>query len=311
MNSIKLKIDFDIAKKEFPFLWPSFFNMGSCFAENQSLKFNDFGFSINSNPFGIFYNPISIELILRRILTEKFYTPNDFLSLDGYFSLEHHGSYRYDTLNNAIEESNLILTKTKNHLKRVEVCVITLGSSLVYKHENKIVANCHRLPTQDFEQVQLTHQQVLNSIASITDCFKSLNKNIHIVFTVSPVRHLRSGVIENSRSKAILISALHDFIESKESINTSYFPAYEIFMDELRDYRFSKEDFVHPTKQAQDYIWGRFCDTYFTGETKTIISSVEKYLNYKNHRPSKIELYQKQLNDMKQQLLKTYPFLKL
>lgn len=311
MNPIKLKIDFEIIKKELPFQWPSFYTIGSCFAENQSSRLSNLGFSVNSNPFGIFYNPLSIEQILRRILTKRFYAPNDFLSLDDYFSLEHHGSFKYDALNDAVEESNLILSKTENHLKQTNICIVTLGTSLVYQFNEKTVANCHRLPTQDLEQIQLSHQQVLDSITFIANCLKSLNKNIHIVFTVSPIRHLRSGVIENSRSKAVLITAIHDFIKSKDNTKISYFPAYEIFMDELRDYRFSKEDLAHPTKQAQDYIWSRFCDTYFSDDTKTIVSSVEKYLNFKNHQPSKLEPHLEQLNDMKKQLLKTYPFLNI
>tara|TARA_B100001093_G_C26757563_1_gene984124 strand:- start:553 stop:1488 length:936 start_codon:yes stop_codon:yes gene_type:complete len=311
MNPIKLKIDFDIAQKEIPIKWPSFFNMGSCFAENQSSRLTELGFSLYSNPFGIIYNPVSIKKILCRITDDNKYISSDFKSVNGYFSLEHHGSFKYELLENAIDQSNSILNKTKEKLKQTDICIITLGTSLVYQYDYKIVANCHRLPTKDFQQVQLTHQQVLNSIASITNCFKSLNKNIHITFTVSPIRHLRSGVIENSRSKAVLISAIHDFTESGENTNTSYFPAYEIFIDELRDYRFSNEDFVHPTKQAQDYIWDRFCDTYFSKNTKTIISSVKNYTNFKNHRPIKLEPYQEKLDQMKKQLIKTYPFLSL
>ena len=135
--------------------------------------------------------------------------------------------------------------------------------------------------------------------------------SIVLIFTVSPIRHLRSGIVESNRSKAILISIIHDLIESLKDPNISYFPAYEIFIDELRDYRFSKEDLSHPNKQAQDYIWRRFCNTYFANDTKTIISSVEKYSNFKNHQPLKVESHQEQLNDMKQQLLRTYPFLNL
>ena len=132
-----------------------------------------------------------------------------------------------------------------------------------------------------------------------------------MIFTVSPIRHLKSGIVKNQRSKALLISTIHDVIESLNHSNTTYFPAYEIFIDELRDYRFCEEDLSHPNKQAQDYIWERFCETYFSENTKTIISSVEKYTNYKNHRPIKLEPYQEKLDQMKKQLIKTYPFLHL
>jgi hypothetical protein len=122
---------------------------------------------------------------------------------------------------------------------------------------------------------------------------------------------LKSGIVKNQRSKALLISSIHDVIESLDHSTTTYFPAYEIFIDELRDYRFCEEDLSHPNKQAQDYIWERFCETYFSENTKTIISSVEKYTNYKNHRPIKLEPYQEKLDQMKKQLIKTYPFLHL
>ena len=311
MNLIKLKIDFDIPQKELPFKWPSFYSMGSCFAENQSMRLSRSGFNVKSNPFGIQYNPVSIEQTLRRIHLDKKYEAQDFISSNRFFSLEHHGSFEYDSLNAAIGQSNLILTKTRDQLKQTDVCIFTLGTSLVYQYDGKTVANCHRLPTQAFKHVQLTYQQTFDSLNSIIKYCKKFNPNLHLIFTVSPIRHLRSGIVESNRSKAILISIIHDLIESLKDPNISYFPAYEIFIDELRDYRFSKEDLSHPNKQAQDYIWRRFCNTYFANDTKTIISSVEKYSNFKNHQPLKVESHQEQLNDMKQQLLRTYPFLNL
>ena len=311
MNPIKLKIDFDITQKELPLKWPSFFSMGSCFAENQSMRLSRLGFNVKSNPFGILYNPISIEQTLRRIQQDKKYESKDFISSNYYFSLEHHGSFEYESLNAALEQSNLILAKSRGQLTQTDVCIFTLGTSLVYQYDGKTVANCHRLPTQDFEQVQLTYQQVSKRLKLITKYCKTLNPKIHLIFTVSPIRYLRSGIVESNRSKALLVSTIHDLIEYLKDPNISYFPAYEIFIDELRDYRFSKEDLSHPNKQAQDYIWSRFCDTYFSDDTKTIVSSVEKYLNFKNHQPSKLEPHLEQLNDMKKQLLKTYPFLNL
>ena len=311
MKPLRLKIDFEIPKCVLQQKWPSFYTIGSCFAENQSSRLTRLGFSLNSNPFGIIYNPVSIEKILCRIVDDDKYTSHDFKSVDGYFSLEHHGSYKYEMLDAAINESNSILTKTKERLKQTDICVITLGTSLVYQYDHKIVANCHRLPTQDFKQIQLTYQEIFNSLNSIIKYCKSLNNNIQLVFTVSPIRHLKSGIVKNQRSKALLISSIHDVIESLNHSNTTYFPAYEIFIDELRDYRFCEEDLSHPNKQAQDYIWERFCETYFSENTKTIISSVEKYTNYKNHRPIKLEPYQEKLDQMKKQLIKTYPFLHL
>lgn len=309
MNPLRLKIELDIPKNELPYLWPSFFNIGSCFAQNQSSKMRRLGFAVSDNPFGILYNPVSIQHLLDRVASDNFYTPNDFYLEEDYFSFEHHGSYHYSSLENAVQKSNDIIKKSKKVFKDSDICLITLGTSLVYEYEGNIVANCHRIPNQKFNHTQLTHSDVLSSLHSIVSACKKIAPSSSVIFSVSPIRHLKSGIVESSRSKSVLIAAIHEFMDDYTNDDISYFPGYEIFMDELRDYRFSKEDLTHPNDQAQHYIWDRFCETYFSKQTLDIIQSVNDFRRLEEHRPQKEDKHAKQVYQMKQKLKNQYPFL--
>jgi len=309
--SLPLKLDFDIPRQELNDLWPSFFSIGSCFAENQSNTLKKLGFSVYSNPFGIVYNPLSIERFFYRIAYKKEYTPQDFIHEKSYFSLEHHGHFKYTDEEKAIAKSNEILFKSCQAIHEAKTCIISLGTSIVYTLDDTPVANCHRLPNHIFKNKQLSYNQVLASLSNIVKHCKTANPNLSVIFTVSPIRHLKSGIINNNRSKAILIAAIHELIERLKHVDITYFPAYEIFIDELRDYRFSQEDLTHPTSQAQHYIWSRFTETYFSKSTREVINSVEQYLSYKNHVPTDIEIHSEKLRKLKQNLQKKYSFLHL
>jgi hypothetical protein len=306
---LKLKIDFEIAKNELDQQWPGFFMMGSCFAQSQAIRMKSLGFDIASNPFGIIYNPQSIATLLQRIVTKGDYSETDFEHRTSFFSWEHHGDYKYQNLEDAAVKSNQILAESHSFLAQANVVVITLGTSIVHTFNNKTVANCHKIPNKEFEQRQLSYAETLDSLIVITKLVKELNPKAHLLFTLSPIRHLRSGVIENSRSKATLLSAVHEVVNQNN--NCSYFPSYEIFMDELRDYRFAKEDMTHPTPQAEQYIWERFCETYFPKETRKTIEEVTQFHLFATHKPSNTELHTTQLADKKEKLLNKYPFLQL
>jgi|TARA_B110000902_G_scaffold71671_1_gene84786 hypothetical protein len=307
---LKLKIDVPITKQPLKEEWPSFYMMGSCFAQSQAERMASLGFEVDANPFGIIYNPRSIATILERVTHNLAYSPIDFKLREKAFSWEHHGSFTYSSTEKAAEASNQILHQIKTDISKANVVVITLGTSLVYTYSGSTVANCHKIPTKEFEQKQLTFTEVKESIETITKHVSQLNKDAHILFTVSPIRHLRSGVQESSRSKATLLSALHEVIDKTKS--TSYFPSYEIFIDELRDYRFAKEDMTHPTSLAQDYIWQRFCETYFSDRTIGILEEVKKYTQLTAHRPiHDPNLHQKQVTKKRITLQTNYPFLQL
>jgi hypothetical protein len=305
---LKLKIDFDIPKNELAAKWPTFFTIGSCFADNQSARMKSLGLNVRSNPFGILYNPVSIEKIFERSLNSKMYTAEEFEQQNTHFSWEHHGDFKYPTTAEAVLKSNSILQDTRDKLANAEVIVITYGTSLVYTRDCTVVANCHKVPNKEFKQKQLSFNEVKTSIQHTLDYIWCLNADAKIIFTVSPIRHLRSGVTESSRSKAVLISAIHEVLQ--DNSQHSYFPSYEIFIDELRDYRFAKTDMTHPTEQAEEYIWQRFCETYFCDKTLDILQEVKKYTQLAAHRPIHApELHEKQVAEKLSLLTTNYPFL--
>jgi hypothetical protein len=308
---LKYTISFNIPESHLKKKWPSFFMLGSCFAESQGKRLANLGFSVFQNPFGIVYNPVSIAGLLYRIQEERAYTKTDFIHYkEKYFCLEHHGSHTYNNLYDAVLRSNHLLKDSKTALEKADVVVLTSGTALVYHHleTKKIVANCHSIPNSAFEQLQLKFNVVKNTLTNAIKTIRQLNPSAAIICTVSPVRHLRSGVTESSRSKAALLAALHEVLEQEQQ--ASYFPSFEIFMDELRDYRFAKEDMMHPTKQAEEYIFHRFSKTYFSAQSQHIIGEVQKFRKFEAHRSLNNEVAHQQLVQKKLKKLKEqYPFL--
>jgi hypothetical protein len=255
--------------------------LGSCFTENIGNYLNQNQFQTNSNPFGIIYNPISIFGNLDKIIQSKIYQENDLLLHNElYLSLDHHGQFSGTDKEEVLSTINSKITQSNTDFKSAKFIIITLGTAFVYTHleQNKMVANCHKIPNNAFEKRLLSIQEIKLSFNVIKD---DLNDKI-IIFTVSPVRHWRDGAIENQRSKSILIESIHQLIA--ENNNCFYFPAYELMMDELRDYRFYAEDMLHPNAIAIKYIWERFQDTYFSEQTKEINSGIEKINLLLQHR---------------------------
>ena len=229
--------------------------LGSCFTENIGHRLSYFGFNVHCNPFGILYNPISIFNVIKRIAHEEYFTENDlYRHQDLFVSFEHHGKFSNTQVNVVLDAINNEIKLARQQLKGAKWLILTLGSSSVYRHikQDKIVANCHKIPNIEFEKNVLT----IDAIKSAFNSIQHLVKDINIVFTVSPVRHWRDGAIENLRSKSILIECIHQLIS--ENRNCFYFPSYEIMMDELRDYRFYAEDMLHPNEIAIKYIWKQF-----------------------------------------------------
>lgn len=307
-TTLKLKIDFNIPKQLLPKVWPSFFSMGSCFAANQAMRMSAHGLVSPSNPFGILYNPVSIARILERCAQNIAYQTVDFESHNKYYSWEHHGDFIFDNASNAAIRCNQLLAKTHSDIEIADAVIITLGTSLVFTHKQQVVANCHKLPSHYFEQRQLSFAETTESLRRIADSIYQINKKAQVIWTLSPVRHLRSGVVQSSVSKAFLLAGIHNIVIGNPK--HTYFPAYEVFMDELRDYRFAKEDMMHPTEQAEMYIWQRYCQTYFSDETIATLRSVQKYRELAAHRPREnAHLHQQQVVDLRKNLIKKYPFL--
>lgn len=259
--------------------------IGSCFSEHIGNRLSEFKFRVDSNPFGIVFNPKSIETTLNRIIDKIYFNENDvFEKENNWFSLEAHSSvFAADKnellklLNNTIDDWNL-------KIKSASFFIITYGSAFAYKSKlkDKIVANCHKLPQAEFEKKLLETQGIVSDYQILIDKIKEFNPGLKILFTVSPVKHLRDGVVENSLSKAILIQSVHQLI--KQNSNCVYFPAYELVNDDLRDYRFYESDMAHPNVQAINYVWKKFSDVYFNEITNSINEKVIQIHQAYHHR---------------------------
>lgn len=262
--------------------------MGSCFVENIGEKLEHYKFQSQSNPFGILFHPKAIERVITRIAQKKPFVQDDlFWHQERWQSLEVHSVYSNTDKQLLLSELNEKIVLEHQRLKEVSHLLITLGTAWGYKHfeSQKIVANCHKLPQRDFEKELSDIADVQYSLREIVKCVKSINPDATIIFTVSPIRHLKDGFVENQRSKAHLIAAIHQVIADFNGLNITYFPSYELMMDELRDYRFYKEDMIHLNSTAVAYIWERFARVWLHPNTEEVMMMVEKIQNGLSHKP--------------------------
>ena len=290
--------------------------LGSCFSENIGNKLSYFKFQSKQNPFGILFHPKAIENLISRALKEELYTEKELtFNNERWHCLDAHSSISAADKNVLLKNLNSALIHTKKQLKEATHVFITLGTSWVYRYleTNAIVANCHKIPQKEFSKELLSVAEVSKILEQCIALLKSINKTVSVTFTVSPVRHLKDGFIENTRSKAHLIAAIHTVINSEN--NTYYFPSYEIVMDELREYRFYNEDMLHPNTTAINYIWEKFVFSWFSREAQDTMQEVETVQRGISHRPfnEKSEQHQqflKKLDIKKGNLLMKFPFLK-
>ena len=270
--------------------------LGSCFSVHIHDKMNGMKFNSVSNPFGIVYNPLSLSSQLLRVVSNKTYTEQDLhFYNERWFSFNHHSDFSFSTKLECLSSINNSLDKAHQQLKSANFLFITLGSSWVYfkNEDNEIVSNCHKIPAKKFTKFLAEPSDMVEQLSHSISELKKLNPKISIVFSVSPVRHLADGHFENQVSKGRLFDVIHRLSENDEAI--SYFPSYELLMDDLRDYRFYKSDLVHPSTEAIQYIWERFVTTYFSSPTVDTMSKVEKLIQAASHRPfnPKSEAHQK------------------
>lgn len=261
------------------------FFIGSCFSENIGNKVKDQKINTIVNPFGVLYNPISIELCLESIINQRQFQKDDLNENNGlWFSFLHHSSFSNTDPIACLEKINSTIRSAYEHIKNADILFITYGTAMIYinKESNKPVGNCHKLPAKQFERKQLNVHEVIESQNRIIEMLLKINPDLQVVFTISPVRHLKDGLINNSQSKSLLNVAVHHQIAEKS--NCHYFPAYEIQIDDLRDYRFYDEDLAHPNNMAVEYIMQYFSDTFYSDKTKGINTQVEKIVKAVNHR---------------------------
>jgi GSCFA family len=261
-------------------------SLGSCFAENMGQKFHYYKFQNKVNPFGIIFNPIAIEKLIIRIVNNQEFTEKDiFFFNECWHCYEVHSELSNSNKEDFLQNLNAILLSTKNEIANATHILITYGTSWVYrlKSNNEIVANCHKVPQNQFTKELLSVDSIQKSIENTIKLIQKTNPNCHFIFTVSPVRHIKDGFVENNISKAHLLSSIYN---SQFIIHHSnYFPSYEIVMDELRDYRFYAEDMLHPNSIAIDYIWERLSENYIAETSLAIMSEVENIQKSLAHRP--------------------------
>jgi len=243
----------EINIKEFPFqidYQSKIFGLGSCFIDNIKTRFEYYQFQELINPFGTIFNPVSIKKILDRIVNQEYFTENDvFFHNNTWKSYDLHSKFNREDKEKLLTHANQYLDKSLAFLQQTDFAFFTFGTAWIYKLKNQdtVVNNCHKVSPQAFDKICLSPTEIIEELTIITKLIKRINPTIKIFFTVSPVRHLRDGFVENQQSKAHLLTAVHQVINNQ---NSYYFPSYEIMMDDLRDYRFYKDDFIHPNESS-------------------------------------------------------------
>lgn len=287
--------------------------LGSCFADNIGNKFTEHYFQATINPFGTLYNPASIRSAIHLSMQsdEKHYL----LQHNGmWHSMMHHGSFSHPDKTEVIrrtDDSKMVLHKA---LDDANTIIVTFGTSWVYRMEDMVVANCHKMPSDRFQRYCLTAGDVIDMWLPLL--LKRPNK--HWIFTVSPIRHIKDGLHANHLSKANLLQAIDTLMVKARELNPtstySYFPAYEIMLDELRDYRFYAEDMVHPSAVAIEYIWQRFVNTYINKDTQEEMRVLNQFWCDMHHRflhpeSQEAQTFMLRLEQRKAQLQRSYPWI--
>ncbi len=260
------------------------FLMGSCFTESMSAFLSSSKFSTISNPNGTIYNPISMFNALNRYAAKTYIEESELVELNGLWShWDYHTSFSHPVRSHALQAMNSSIENAHDYLIKAEWLMLTLGTGYVYQtSEHGIVANCHKCPQHLFNKRLLTPQEVMNDFEQCYHALKKLNPRLKFILTVSPVRHKRDGLIENNRSKAVLFLSIDQLTALKDVV---YFPAYELVVDDLRDYRFYAEDLVHPNDLAKHYVWEKFKVAAIDEKTREAMKQVDRLTAAMSHRP--------------------------
>ena len=260
--------------------------LGSCFVENIGKNLEYYKFQTLQNPFGILFHPAAISNFLQKVKSRYVFTERDiFFHNERWHSFAAHSALSNTDKDRMLREMNAAVEETYSFLKSASHVIITAGTAWAYKlkETGRTVANCHKLPQKNFTK-ELT--EVNSNMTACVEIIKELNPEAVVIFTVSPVRHLKDGFVQNQQSKARLISAIHELIEGLPSgAKGVYFPSYEIMMDELRDYRFYEDDMVHPSRTAVNYIWEKFQEAWIASETEKVMKEVARIQQGLSHRP--------------------------
>ena len=293
--------------------------LGSCFVDHMGDKLEYFKFQNLRNPFGALFHPPALEKLLHRAVEELEYSGDEVFEQQGSWRcFDAHSQLVAQSREALLELLDQRLLDTRRALEDTSHLVITLGTAWVYLHQKSgmTVANCHKLPQRDFEKKLLSVSEISASLDRILDLLERVNPDCQVVFTISPVRHLRDGFVENQRGKAHLIGALHQVLDARGKHGpAAYFPAYELQMDELRDYRFYARDMIHPNELAIDYIWERFRSVWISPDCSPLMTEVEQVQKALGHRAMDPDSdghkkFSASLREKIAYLQRAYPFMK-
>ncbi len=290
--------------------------IGSCFTEHIANKLQEGGFDVHCNSHGIIYNPISIRKCLEDLLDKREYDPNDLFFHQGlWHSFHHHGSFSGTDPETVCQRINETIKEHREFLLKAKHVFITPGTSWLYRKKSSIqvVANCHKVPSYDFEKVLMDAEEETNHWLKLLQRIQSFLRELTIYFTISPVKHLKDGFFENNLSKGLLHQLIYNIMQQNKSIR--YFPSFEIMQDELRDYRFYDWDLAHPNALAIDIIWEKFKLAYFAKPTQEIIDEVMEIGKLNQHKIFHVTEESKKFESYRikrmQDLQKKYPFIKI
>lgn len=260
--------------------------MGSCFTEHIGKRLRDLKFDCSSNPFGIVFNPESMLQALTCLLENKPFGESGLIEQQGsWLSLETHTSFNRSSKEELLAQLNAVVAEWHERLRTADWLLLTFGSAFCYEHreQKRIVANCHKLPAKQFTKKMAGPSTIIASYNALLKSLRSFNPALKVILTVSPVKHLRDGVVENNLSKAALILAAHGIVNTND--HCYYFPAYELVSDDLRDYRFYEADMAHPNQQAIDYVWQKFSGSWFDPATRSLLDRLSALNTAFRHRP--------------------------
>ncbi len=305
---MKFRTEIDILRSTTPLSYSSkILSIGSCFAQSIGGKLQEFKFNACVNPIGVLFNPLSISSTLERFATCKRVEPSQLQRRgEEWFHFDFHSSLSALSQDGALQNINDAVVAGAEAFEACDTIIITLGTVWVYElaDSGEVVANCHKEPARRF----LRRAMSVGEVAKVLGELVSRYPTKRFIFSVSPVRHLLDGLAENSLSKSTLRVALAEVVECNE--NATYFPAYEILLDDLRDYRFYADDMLHPSQQAVEYIWSKFCDSQIDTIALKQMECISNIIRAAAHRPFNVASTAHQ-NFCRQQLnlIKEYPMI--
>lgn len=282
--------------------------MGSCFADSMCAKLHEHYFRVEGNPFGVLYNPASIAMAIEMARKSQTIEDKDLVEHGGlWHSMAHHGVFSDIDMAVVLDKCNGSIVALRQALENATVITITFGTAWVYEYAGKVVGNCHKIPANQFVRRRMTVEEIVATWQPLVEAMPDKKW----LFTVSPIRHVKDGLHENHINKGILLQAVEQL--TKQS-GCSYFPAYEIMLDELRDYRYYAEDMVHPSSMAVEYLWQRLVETYMTADTQAEMKTLHQLWRDEHHRfihPDSMEAkrFLERLGQKKHELQEDYPWI--